>query len=196
MSPPSPDLSVSVTVKNRPEIDYLQHHNKTIFTGVCRNLGLIPAICCSCVPASPKESDGCNKLTHSGIFLQHMIDPHPDTTRACVARYSITATPDTRQENEESSGRWSFKQRQITLKFFLVENFTFLPLDCCLLPWLMRIVMKISDIRLTKKPVESDKKLYYYLRSGYLNTVWTIWTVYFRSRVVRLKQKNISTFSY
>ena len=53
----------------------------------------------------------------------------------------------------------------------------------------MRIVMKISDIPLTKKPVESDKKQYYYLRSGYLNTVWTICTVYFRSRVVRLKQK-------
>lgn len=58
-----------------------------------------------------------------------MIDPRPDTTRALVALYSIIATPDTRQENEESPGRWSLKQRQITFSFFLVENFSFLPLN-------------------------------------------------------------------
>ena len=64
-----------------------------------------------------------------------MIDPHSDTTRACVARYSITATPDTRQENEESSGRWSFKQRQITLKFFSRWEFYVFT------PWLLPVAV-------------------------------------------------------
>ena len=39
--------------------------------GICRNLGLFPAICCSCLH---RKTDCYNKLTFSGIFLHRLID--------------------------------------------------------------------------------------------------------------------------